>query len=78
MDLNERFGANVRAERKRKRLSMRALGERFEPPIAGPYINEVEHGRENVTLRQVQRFAKALSCTPLSLLTSKPTTESEA
>ena len=59
----------MRERRHRKELSMRALGERFDPPVSGPYINEVEHGRENVTLRQVQRFAKALSCTPLSLLT---------
>lgn len=68
MELQERFGANVDRRRKELGLTMVELGQRFDPPVSGPYINEATHGRLNVTLHQVQRFAKALNCTPLSLL----------
>lgn len=68
MELNERFAANARARREALGLSVRELGKRMDPPVSGARVSMMENGLDNVTLKSLQRFAKALNCAPLSLL----------
>ena len=75
MELNQCFAKAVRARRIVLRLTQRELGARLDPTASRAYVSDVENARENVTLKQVQRFAKALKCKPLQLLTAK--TENE-
>lgn len=60
------FGANVRARRRRLRLSQEELAE-----LAGvhrTYIGMIERCEKNVTIFNIERLAKALSVPPGKLL----------
>ena len=66
--LRETFAARVREHRHKRRLSMRAFGRRFDPPVSGPFISAMEHGEHNPTLEQVEKVARALNVNPQALL----------
>ena len=52
------FGRNLRAARQRRGLSQGAFAARLG--LSASYICDVEYGRENPTLVQLERFAAAL------------------
>lgn len=52
------FGRAVRRLRGAAGLSQEELADRMD--VARTYVVDVEHGRRNVTIRNVARFAKAL------------------
>jgi len=68
----ERFGASVRKLRFRLGLSQEALAERAD--LHRTYIADIERGARNVTLRSIDRLAKALEVSTADLLlqTSQP------
>lgn len=53
-----RFGARVHALRIERRLSQDALASRAQ--VHRNYISEMERGKRNVSLRIIERIAKAL------------------
>ena len=66
LDLNERFGENVRFARHEAGLLQRELAERCA--LHRTYICDIELGRRNITLQTVERIAAALGVDPLVLL----------
>jgi transcriptional regulator with XRE-family HTH domain len=52
------LGENIRAHRKRLRLSQEKLAERAD--LHPVYIGDIERGEENVSLDSLVRIAKAL------------------
>lgn len=62
VDILVSFGKSVRRLREKQRLSQEALGD-----LAGlhaTYIGRLERGRQNVSLKTVQKLAKALKVKP--------------
>lgn len=66
--LREIFASRVRHFRALRRISQRAFGQRFNPPVSAPYICAMEKGEHNPTLDQVEKVAKALNVDPKKLL----------
>ncbi|WP_236885859.1 helix-turn-helix domain-containing protein, partial [Dietzia massiliensis] len=64
--IQERLGAKIKARREKQGLSQGALAERSG--IHRTYVNQVEHGRKNVTIALLARISAALGTTP-SVLT---------
>lgn len=62
----KRFGARVRAERERARVSQEDLADRTG--LHRTYIGGVERGERNLGLLNVIRIARALGLTVSSLL----------
>jgi transcriptional regulator with XRE-family HTH domain len=60
------FGARLRSERERLRLSQEELAERSG--LHRTYVGGVERGERNVGLLNVLRLARALAVAPSSLL----------
>ena len=60
------FGKNVRALRKRQKLTQEQLAERAG--LHRNYISQVERGRQSVTLTVIDRLARALGVKPAKLL----------
>lgn len=60
------FGSNVRRERERRGLSVRALGEMCGMDGAG--ISRLENAERDARLSTVERLAEALGVSPLDLL----------
>jgi transcriptional regulator with XRE-family HTH domain len=52
------LGENIRAQRKRLRLSQEKLAEKAD--LHPVYIGDIERGEENVSLDSLVRIAKAL------------------
>ncbi len=70
MDIRIRFGLNVRQLRKAKGLSQEAFA--FESEIHRTYVSDVERGRRNPSLTQIEKFARALGLSPGELLDREP------
>ena len=66
LDLNQRFGVNVRFARQEAGLLQRELAERSS--LQRSYIGDIERGNRNVTLQTVEKIAAALGVDPLVLL----------
>lgn len=60
------FGASVRAIRLDRALSQEALAERAG--LHRTYVGDIERGRRNVSLVNIDRLARALSTSPADLL----------
>ncbi len=60
------FGARVRELRAEKGWNQRELAERAE--VDRNWVSAVESGRQNVSLRTLQKFAVALEVSPQELL----------
>jgi y4mF family transcriptional regulator len=66
MDLLARVGQNVRAARTAKGLTQEALAEAAD--VSQQYVSDLERGRCNATLTQLQKIADALGIQPGDLL----------
>jgi transcriptional regulator with XRE-family HTH domain len=66
MDLLERFAANVRRFRAKKKLSQKALADRIG--ISVSYVSMLERGQRSPPLETIEKLAKALGVPPGTLL----------
>jgi transcriptional regulator with XRE-family HTH domain len=65
-DILLNFGENVRKERARRKLSQEKLAE-----LAGvhrTYIGMIERGEKNITLRNIEKIARALKMSIYDLM----------
>jgi len=69
MDIVSRFGASVRHLRRRMGISQEALAERAD--LHRTYVAGIEGGVRNVTLKVVDKLAKALQVSPAALLSGE-------
>ena len=56
--LTERIGKKIRALRKKKGLSQEQLA--YESGLDYSYLNQIEAGKRNLSVKSVARIAKAL------------------
>jgi transcriptional regulator with XRE-family HTH domain len=54
------FGQNLRRQRLKKKLTQKVLGELSG--LTETYINLLEGGKKNITLKNAKRIADALGC----------------
>jgi transcriptional regulator with XRE-family HTH domain len=73
MALHEHFVANVKRRRQELGLTQRELAEKLG--VSKPYISQVEAGDNIPTLGVVERFAKALKCSSITLLVTSEEAE---
>lgn len=66
MNINQRFGANVRRLREIKGWSQETLAEAAE--LHRTYISGIENATRNPTLMVIERLARALGVAPSELL----------
>jgi transcriptional regulator with XRE-family HTH domain len=66
MDLLDRFAANVRRFRAKKKLSQKALAEKIG--ISVSYVSMLERGQRSPPLETIEKLAKALGVPPGTLL----------
>ena len=62
-----RFGQRVREERNKQGLSQESLAEKAE--LHRTYIGMIERGEKNITLRNIEKLAKALGVSINELVT---------
>ena len=65
-EMRSAYGAEVRAERARQRLTQRALAERAQ--VARSYLSEIEAGKVSAGMDVQVRIARALGLTVDELL----------
>lgn len=63
-----KFGKRVRAERLKRGFSQEKLGERAK--VHRTYIGMIERGEKNITLTNIEKFARALGLKTHNLLDS--------
>ena len=64
--LADRFAANLRSERRRRRLSQEALAAKARLSVS--YISMLERGQRSPPLETLEHLAKALAVSPVTLL----------
>jgi transcriptional regulator with XRE-family HTH domain len=69
MDLVTRFSGNVRKLRSKKNLSQKILADKVG--ISVSYVSMLERGQRSPPLDMLEKVAKALGVTPISLLGGK-------
>jgi transcriptional regulator with XRE-family HTH domain len=69
MDLVTRFAGNVRKLRSKKKLSQKVLADKVG--ISVSYVSMLERGQRSPPLDMLEKVAKALGVTPVSLLGGK-------
>jgi transcriptional regulator with XRE-family HTH domain len=69
MDLVNRFAGNVRKLRSKKKLSQKTLADKIG--ISVSYVSMLERGQRSPPLDMLEKVAKALGVTPISLLGGK-------
>lgn len=65
-DIQKRFGDKLREIRKNKSLSQEELA--FKSGLHRTYISDIERGSRNVSLKNIERIAKALGTKAQDLL----------
>jgi transcriptional regulator with XRE-family HTH domain len=70
MDLREVFATNLRRLRHAKGLSQDVLA--YEAEVSRSYLSQIEKGAFFVSLRILEKLAKALDIEPAELLKSPP------
>ena len=65
-DIQKKFGDKLRELRKQKGLSQEDLA--FKSGLHRTYISEIERGSRNLSLKNIEKIAKALGMSPKSLL----------
>lgn len=68
VDIKKQFGEKIRQIRKQKKISQEELA--FRAGLHRTYISDIERGTRNVSLKNIEKIAKALSITPDKLLSS--------
>ena len=63
------IGLNVRVERTIKRLTQEQLAELID--VHEKYIGKIESGKQNVTIKTLNKIANALNISILKLLENK-------
>jgi transcriptional regulator with XRE-family HTH domain len=69
MDLVTRFAGNVRKLRSKKKLSQKVLADKVG--ISVSYVSMLERGQRSPPLDMLEKVAKALGVSPISLLGGK-------
>jgi len=69
MDLVTRFAGNVRKLRSKKKLSQKTLADKIG--ISVSYVSMLERGQRSPPLDMLEKVARALGVTPISLLGGK-------
>ena len=65
-DIQKKFGDKLRELRKQKGLSQEDLA--FKSGLHRTYISDIERGSRNLSLKNIEKIAKALGMSPKSLL----------
>ena len=65
-DIRKKFGDKIRELRKQKGFSQERLA--FKSGLHRTYISDIERGSRNVSLKNIEKIAKALGVSPKSLL----------
>lgn len=65
-DIKKQFGEQIRQLRKDKRMSQEELA--FKSSLHRTYISDVERGYRNISLKNIEKIAKALGKDPKDLL----------
>ena len=65
-DIQKKFGEKLRELRKQKNLSQEDLA--FKSGLHRTYISDIERGSRNVSLKNIEKIAKALGVAPKILL----------
>lgn len=68
-ELFNRIGLNIRVERTIKRLTQARLAEMID--VHEKYIGKIEAGKQNITLRTLNKIAQALNIDIIRLLEDK-------
>ena len=66
IDIQKKFGDTLRGLRKQKGLSQEDLA--FKSGLHRTYISDIERGSRNLSLKNIEKIAKALGASPKSLL----------
>ena len=69
-DMLRNLGKNIRALRKNKKLTIDQLAEKSF--ISGKYLQGVEVGNRNISIKNLNKICKALETSPDILLNMKP------
>jgi transcriptional regulator with XRE-family HTH domain len=64
--LSDRFAANLKSERLRRKMSQEALAERASLSVS--YISMLERGQRTPPLDTVEVLARALAVSPVTLI----------
>lgn len=59
LDIKKRFGKAIRRRRRKLDISQEVLAERTE--LHRTYISNIERGRQNPSLENIEKLAKALN-----------------
>lgn len=65
MNLNEKFALNLKHLREKANLTQEELASRAG--LHRTYVGSVERGERNISLRNVERLAKALNIDPVQM-----------
>lgn len=65
-DIQEKVGKKVRAIRKQRGLSQEELA--FRSGLHRTYISDIERGDRNVSIKNIEKIARALGVKPSELL----------
>lgn len=66
MDITAKFGKKVKALRLKKRMSQGDIGKKLG--VSANYISQIERGIENLSLKGIEKLAKALNVSTSELL----------
>lgn len=66
VDIQKKFGERLRELRKQKNLSQEEIA--LKSGLHRTYVSDVERGSRNVSLRNIEKLAKALGATAKALL----------
>ena len=66
VDIQKKFGERLRELRKQKNLSQEEVA--LKSGLHRTYVSDVERGSRNVSLRNIEKLAKALGTKPHDLL----------
>ncbi|MBM3204499.1 helix-turn-helix transcriptional regulator [Candidatus Uhrbacteria bacterium] len=66
VDIQKKFGERLRELRKQKNLSQEEVA--LKSGLHRTYVSDVERGSRNVSLRNIEKLAKALGTKPQDLL----------
>ena len=65
VDIQEKFGQKIKELRKQKKLSQERLASKSG--LHRTYISDIERGSRNVSLKNIEKIAKALNVSMINL-----------